>query len=77
MLTWHCPTCDVRMSATDQKTLLWGQSTHRCVTSPTLGDLMLDETKGSLERDLICWLTGLYGRPFVLMRPGLQTVMVS
>jgi hypothetical protein len=72
---WNCPDCGVWMSSHDPETLEWGIESHVCARP--LGDLMLDETRSKLERDVVCLLTGMYGRPFVLFRPGETTIMVS
>jgi hypothetical protein len=71
---WVCERCGLTMLASDAETLRWGVDSHRCL--PSLGDLMLDEGKSKFERDVICWLVGLYGRPFCLVRASEPMIMI-
>ena len=67
MHRYTCPTCRVQMSATDEDTLSWGIRTHDCGISPFAGIIRGDDAS-RLECDVLCWLAGIYGRPFRLHR---------
>ena len=85
MISTTCDRCGLYISASDDATLAWGLETHRCLVD--LDDLLPDPKPfdrvirgldhDRLESDVLCWLVGLYGRPFALYRADGTGAVVS